>query len=149
MNRVDVFITHLDQKGSDFTELTPTEVETYKLEWFNRFVPAEKQEEAMNCYCFDTDGYCGYLWHVFSYNILSCYEKALARKAFDGLGKQEAVLLENIDDVAYRIKDVSSLKAQDLDKLEDIILTAKDFSWVYVKTHEPVCGPYFYTAELI
>ena len=149
MNEVDVFIAQLDRNGSKFTELTPVEVETYKLEWFNSFIPAEKQEDAMNCYCFDRGGYCGYLWHVFSYNILNCHEKDMARKAFDGFDKQEAVILENIDDVAYRITDVSSIKAQDLDMLEDIILTAKDFSWAYVKTHELDCGPYFYTAELI
>ncbi len=140
--------TFLSRHSNDGVELTPAEVEAYKKEWFNRLVPADKQEEAMECFCFSRDDYCGYLWHVFSYKILSCLEQGAAKKAFDDFEKKEAVLLENIDSIAFRIKDVSTLKAQDLDTLQDIILTAKDFSWTYIKTHETVCGPYFYTVDL-
>lgn len=144
LNKIEKFIDFLNHNGIEFTKLTPPEIEAYKQEWFNNFVPMEKQEKAINSFCFDKDGFCGYLWHVFSYEILSCLKKSKAKNTFNELDKQGAVLLVNIDEVAYRVKDVCKIKAQDLDFLDDIILTAQDFSWTYAKTHEATCGPYFY-----
>lgn len=142
-NKVDDFIDSLYQKDN-IIALTPREVECYKKEWFNQFVPINKQEIALNCYCFDSDGYNGYLWHIFSYDILNCLVGETAMNRFSSLEKGEAILLFSIINKAYKIKDTSQFKAIDYQIFDDIILTAHDFSWTYVKTHEETCGPYFY-----
>lgn len=41
------------------------------------------------------------------------------------------------------VKSNPKLSAAELEKLDDIYVVAKDFSWTYVHTHELVCGPYF------
>ena len=143
-NQVNKFVKLLKQNNIEFTELLSQDIEIYKHEWFNKFVPQDKHKEAIDSYCFDKDDYSGFLWHAFSYEIISCLVGLVAKKAFDQLEKQEAVLLINIDDVAYRIKDISKLTSKDFEILDDIILTDKDFKWTYTKTHESACGPYFH-----
>lgn len=139
------------QKEVDFIELTVEETRQYKQEWFEKIVPEDQQKRAVDCYCFDKDGYCGYLWHVFSYEILDCLVDDEANRQFDNLDKHKGILLMSFTDKAYFIKDVSRFKAKNLEIFQDVILTGYDFSWTYVKTHETDCGPYFYavSSELI
>lgn len=148
MDEIHEFMDLLIQNKIGYTELTDSEVEAYKNVWFETFVPEEKRERAIDSYCFDKDGYCGYLWHVFSYELLDCIKGEAARNLFNESVRKDAVLLLNVDDAACIINDISSFTAQDFDDLYDIILTANDYSWTYVKTHEPDCGPYFYRKPL-
>ena len=52
--------------------------------------------------------------------------------------------MSNIDDIAYRIENADALTAKILEQFIDVTVTASDFSWTYVKTHEGDCGPYFH-----
>jgi hypothetical protein len=150
LNNTEILFAFLQKNSIYFEELTPQEVECFKLEWFDKFVPVDKREEARKCYCFDNDGCCGYLWHVFSYEILNCHTKYVANEQFDNTEKHEAILLLNIDETAYRIKDTSKLTAKDFEILYDAILTDCDFNWTYVKTHEELqCGPYFFSTRAV
>ncbi|MDR1130806.1 MAG: DUF4275 family protein, partial [Oscillospiraceae bacterium] len=108
-NNADTIVAFLHQRDIAYVELTAQEAEAYKHEWLNRFVPKDKHQEAIDSYCFDKDGCCGYLWHIFSYGIISCLANDEAKKFFDEMNKQESVLLVNIDDAAYGIKDTSKL----------------------------------------
>ena len=144
----DRFIRALRNSGVEIVELTSDEEALYRREWFNRVVPAGKRQKAIESYCFDRDGCSGYLWHVFSYEILDCIKGNTAKKAFDSVSKQEAVLLVNLGNIAScRLNHISNITAEYFDVLEDVILTGSNFEWIYAKTHEPDCGPYFYTVS--
>lgn len=80
-NETNKFIDRLHRNDIGFMELTPQEIESHRQEWFINFVPSDKRAIALNSYCFDNDGCCGYLWHVFSYEILNCLvgDKAACR----------------------------------------------------------------------
>ena len=92
---------------------------------------------------------CNLLWHAFTWGEADCLEGEAAKQAFDALDYTEAICFENgyssydfprID----KIRTVGRMTAADLDKYSDIYITAPDFSWTYVHTHEdPFCGPYF------
>ncbi len=138
------YIDWLEQHNIAHIELNPPKVDLYKQEWFDRFVPPEKREEALKCYCFDTDEYCGYLWHIFSYELLKCDTGERAISQFNGTDKCVAILLANIDNFAFQINDASKLSAEDIGELQDVILTDIDFRWTYAKTHESDLGPYYF-----
>lgn len=93
---------------------------------------------------------CNYLWHIFTWGKVSCLEGDEARKAFNDLQYTEAILF--CDGYSNRISgvhDVKKLTAQDVDEDSgrDVYLVAKDFSWTYVRTHEPDLGPYLCVIE--
>ena len=144
-NDTDRFTTYLHCKGAEIINLTSCEEEVYRQEWFTRVVPANMRQKAIASHCFDEGIYNGYLWHVFSYEILDSLKGTEAKSAFNNISKQEAVLLVKLVDIAScRIRNISYITAGCFDFLDDIILTDSNFEWVYVKTHEPTCGPYFY-----
>ena len=141
---VNQFRQVLRNKGVEIIEFTAGEEDFYRQEWFNRVVPEHKQQKARESHCFDSEDSCGFLWHVFSYDILDCVKGSEAKHAFDSVAKQEAVLLANLGDIAScRLKNLANIKAEYFDILEDVIVTDADFAWTYAKTHEPACGPYF------
>ena len=92
---------------------------------------------------------CNLLWHTFTWGEAACLEGEEAKRAFDTLDYTEAVCFED----GYsrfgfprirNVRTVGKMTAADLDKYTDIYITAPDFSWTYVHTHEdPFCGPYF------
>ncbi len=143
-NENKIYIDWLEQHNIGYIEINSEEIDTYKQKWFEQFVPPEQRVEARNCYCFDEDGFCGYLWHVFSYELLASDKEDQANTEFDKIKKCGAVLLANVDNIAFQIDDASKLSAKDVSELYDVILTDSAFSWTYVKTHEPELGPYFH-----
>ena len=90
--------------------------------------------------------YGNLLWHLFSWEYVSCLEKNEARIAFDALQYTEAIKfcggyncqIENIS-----IVEKISAESLDQDPCSDVYVVAPDFSWTYVRTHETImCGPY-------
>ncbi len=89
---------------------------------------------------------CNFLWHLFTWGEAPCLEGDDARKAFDSLRYEEAIIFYGgrsncIDDVSF----VGKFTAKEIDENEndDVYVVAKDFSWTYVRTHEDRCGPFF------
>ena len=71
-----------------------------------------------------------------------------AREAFDALAYESAILfrLGQRRNGEFALRDVSivgKISAAELDSPVDTYVTAPDFAWTYVHTHEDCCGPYF------
>ncbi|MCL2148107.1 MAG: DUF4275 family protein [Methanomassiliicoccaceae archaeon] len=161
---VEEFIAGLREAGVEVTRLSPQEVVEYKNEWFRTFVPADKDGGRLRAVCLGIDDdrltlgehnkdmmdYCsrGFLWYVYRDEaITDCIRGGHARVAFDRQAKGSMVLVDNFtrENAAYVIKDAPRVKAKEIDGLDDVTLTAADFSWTYSKTHEGGWfGPYFY-----
>ena len=131
-------------KGNDIDiiRLTRREYELYRQEWFTRVIPEDKRNKAKRAHCISSS--CGYLWHAFSYKLIDCLEGDEAKKAFDSVSKKEAILLDNWNYSAYKIKNIQNIASADIDVGTDVIITDHDFNWTYTKTHEEECGPYFH-----
>ena len=92
------------------------------------------------------------LWHIFSYEMVSCLKKDEARKAFDALQYENALYFT---DGYYSknglemqmVKSTGKVSSAELSRHEgwDIYITCFEQGWTYVKTHEEECGlgPYF------
>ncbi len=94
---------------------------------------------------------CNFPWHIFGWCGVPCLEGDEARKAFDRLVWEHAICFYN--GYCLQIEDISITDRVTSEQLEclplrDIYITAEDFSWTYVRTHEVGIGPYFCTAEL-
>ena len=87
----------------------------------------------------------GYLWHIFSYNLVPCLEGDEARKALAELPDTECYRFykEYPPQDQPRIKAIEMSEVSSLPDGLDWYLVDKDFTWTYVHTHEEDCGPYF------
>lgn len=92
----------------------------------------------------DSRKYTPYLWHIFSFEFLNCETEDTAKNLFNQENKKSCVIVSNVDDIAYHLENAESIMAKLLEQFVDVTITASDFSWTYTKTHEEMCGPYFY-----
>ena len=90
------------------------------------------------------------LWHIFTWGCVECIEGALATKNYEELSDEEVIFFAEHLDASkgnVEIRKKPSLKELEETPYRDIYITAKDYSWTYVKTHEVGIGPFFATKE--
>jgi hypothetical protein len=115
-----------------------------RQQWENHFAHHLSDNEKKRIYLHDEDGFCGYLWHLFSYEKKDSLREEHAEKAFNRERKDSCYIFYQHSDYAVMINNASKLVASDLENEEDIYVVDKNFNWTYVKTHETgLCGPYF------
>ena len=75
---------------------------------------------------------------------MECDDEEIASEKYNVQEKADCVFLSNINDIGFRIENAEALTAKMLEQFIDVTVTAHDFSWTYVRTHEEgICGPYF------
>jgi uncharacterized protein YkuJ len=125
------------KKGIEFTELPDKGAELRK-KWENRFTDSISSSEKKSIY-FDQ-----YLWHVFSYEKLSCLKNEEAMKSFNQEPKKTCFVFYQHDNNVFMINNADKLKAKDFKNEHDVYVVDENFNWTFVHTHEEYCGPYFY-----
>lgn len=113
-------------------------------QWLNAFAPAVPKSDLKK----RVIGDCNFLWHIFSWELVPCLKEDEARKAFDALEYDRAIMFHfgYSHSGRFDIKDHSftgKVSAADLDEYPDVYIVAPDLLWTYVHTHESSCGPYF------
>jgi len=95
-----------------------------------------------------------YLWHIFSWELVSCLEGDAARRALEEVPQETVYLFyyEYPPEGVPLSRQLTKAEALVLPEPEtffgsDWYLVDKDFTWTYVHTHEAACGPYFCQAE--
>jgi hypothetical protein len=136
MSLMDVF----RHKGIEVIELADKGVELRK-KWENKFTDEISLSEKKSIY-FDQ-----FLWHVFSYEKLSCLKNEEAMKAFNQEPKKCCYVFYQHHDNAFMINNADKIKAEDFENEHDVYVVDKNFHWTFVHTHEYYCGPYFYKAS--
>lgn len=124
--------------------LDKKEIKAYRTEWVNQFSPADANTKEIKKLCLDSRKHIPFLWHIFSFDFLSGETEEKAKILFDQENKNKCVIVSNVDDIAYRLENAEKITAELLEQFVDVTITASDFSWTYTKTHEEMCGPYFY-----
>lgn len=135
--------TELSERGLEFVPLEKSYVEPLWDELFKSLVSDESKKRAKQY----NDQY---KWHLFSFNLLDALKSDDARMAFDTIQKDTAYLFFQYAEESFLVKNASLLKAKDLDfesvmDKADIYVFDLAGKWTYVKTHEGLCGPYFYS----
>jgi tRNA (guanine-N7-)-methyltransferase len=84
-----------------------------------------------------------YLWHIFSWELVSCKIGDEARKAFDELDRKKGFLIQMWLDEETKVIS-GDFKSSDFDDMQETFIVDTKFKWNYVVTHESTWGPYFY-----
>ena len=114
-----------------------------RKQWEDNFADHINSKEKKKIYLHDNGGYCGYLWHLFSYEKRECLQGEEAEKAFNKECKSNCYVFYQHTNYALILENADILNLNDLQEESDIYITDKEFNWTYVKTHEIDFGPYF------
>ena len=90
-----------------------------------------------------------FMWHIFSYQRMSCIEGDEATTRFLSQNKGQCYILFQHHSDAYYLENAAALTQCDIIGGSDFVssdlyVVSKNFSWTYVVTHESDFGPYFY-----
>lgn len=112
-------------------------------QWLRHFARNIHASDIQKCFVND------FIWHIFSYELLD--EGAFlvgdaARLEYDKADKFDCIFCDIYGQNGVTDKmlsEYSSSKEID-EKITELYVAAKDYSWTYIKTHEnDLCGPYF------
>ena len=131
-----------DELGIEYFELSEKEINLYKKNWVDAFSPNNIDKKEIEKLCLSNKKYTSFLWHIFSYEILKSEENP--KECYNVENKSKCVIISNIDTIGFSITNAKKLCAERLDEFIDVTVSSTNFSWTYCKTHEEMCGPYYY-----
>ena len=122
--------------------MTKSEFHKKWLEHFARDIPKQQLKNLV-------DSTERSLWYIFLLKFVELQyfsEGAKARSEYNKIDKRGAIYIEWFkDEKAHDItRELNT--AEDLDKMDEVYVVARDFSWTYIKPAKPLCeayGPYF------
>ncbi len=136
------FKNTFEQLGIEYFELKSNEIKKYKQNWIAAFSPEGADEKEIKKLCLLKKKYMPFLWHIFSYEFLISEIKP--EEYYNNMNKSDCLIISNVEDIGFCLKNADQLTADILEEFVDVTISAKDFSWTYCKTHESMCGPYYY-----
>lgn len=89
-------------------------------------------------------------WHIFTWGEVDAVEGAEALNTLYSMEFDEVITFSGYPNNFTEIKKIKSKLELEkiLENNNDVYITASDFSWTFVKTHEIYLGPYFKFREL-
>ena len=136
------FKTTFERLGVNYSELNKKEIENYKQNWVETFSPCGANKKKIKKLCLSKRKYTPFLWHIFSFDFLTSEEDPSV--CYNNADKTKCVLISNVDEIGFVLCDAEKLTAEILNDFIDVTISDKAFSWTYCKTHESMCGPYYY-----
>lgn len=136
------FMNTFEKIGVEYSELSTDEIAAYKRKWVEAFSPDDADKKEIKKLCLSKKKYTSFLWHIFSFEILASEENA--EEFYNNTNKSNCVLISNVDDIGFVLVNADKLTSDALNYFIDVTVSDKALSWTYCKTHESMCGPYFY-----
>ena len=124
------------------SDLNKKEIEKYKENWVATFSPNGANKKEIKKLCLSKRKCTPFLWHIFSFDFLS--SEVNPSECYNNADKMSCVLISNIDEIGFVLCDAEKLTAEILNDFIDVTIFDKAFAWTYCKTHESMCGPYYY-----
>ena len=131
-----------EKLGIEYSELSADEIDVYKRKWVEAFSPDGADKKEIKKLCLSKKKYTPFLWHIFSFEILASEDNA--EEAYNNTSKTNCVLISNVDEIGFVLFNADKLTADYFNDFIDATISDKALSWTYCKTHERMCGPYFY-----
>lgn len=147
-------IKYFNEAEITITQIPQSRVLAYKKEWVNNYTNNPEIKKAS----LPSRKMHNQLWHVFSYESGKGIEGDEAQALYDAVNKNDVMIYIDDFDALFEASNANKLTSAELERLctyeeyefynLDVIVTAKDFSWTYCRTHESGwCGPYFYQKQ--
>lgn len=120
----------------------------FKNKFLQSFARGVSKEKLDAC---NANNDSGFLWHIFSFELVTHLSGYSARNEFDKIDKEgakEILYMPYKQDGLFTCKELQphhaiSYKIES-ENLCEFYVIGKNFSWVYIVTHEGnYCGPYF------
>ena len=138
--------TLFEQLGISYREMGKAEISAYRKQWIATFAPSCADKRKIKELCLSSRRYTPFLWHLFSYEFLSSVEEASSD--FDRSDKSSCVFISNLDEIGFVLKGAERLTAEIIENESngfiDVTISDEALTWTYCKTHEEMCGPYYY-----
>lgn len=115
-----------------------------KRRWTRLFATGISQEQKKAVYCNQ------FRWHLFSYQVLPALQGEAADEAFLRAKKgQVFVFFQHCGD-GWMLENAHLIRPEDFQTevsspWTDVYLFDPENRWTYIHTHEPDCGPYFFS----
>ena len=136
------FTNIFEKLGIEYSKLSANEIDAYKRKWVDAFSPNDADKKEIKKLCLSKKKYTPFLWHIFSFEILDSEENA--EEFYNNTNKTNCVIISNVDEFGFVLSNADKLTADLLNDFIDVTISDKALSWTYCKTHESMCGPYFY-----
>ena len=140
--RKQEFKTTFEKLGIKYSELNKKEIDNYKEKWIATFSPDEANKKEIKKLCLSKKKYTPFLWHMFSFDFLS--SEADPSACYNNADKRDCIIVSNVDEIGFVLTNADRLTSEMLNDFIDVTISDKAFSWTYCKTHESMCGPYYY-----
>ncbi len=131
-----------EKLGIKHSELSKKEIIDFRKNWIGTYSPEDANQKEINELCLFNKKFTSYLWHIFSFEFLDSVDDP--KECYDRANKASCVIISNFDCIGFVLSDAEKLSSEVLCEFMDITIASSDFSWTYCKTHEEMCGPYFY-----
>jgi hypothetical protein len=136
---------------SKIRKLNKREIIKLRERWHNRFVPSEFQQKSGKENLKGISN--AFFWGAYIRDSVPCLEGEQALAAFDAEEKDGIYILPGMMSCDYKlalyVEGPVSIKASDLNKIEELYVIDKDFTYNYIHMHENIrdIGSYFYRKE--
>ncbi|MBQ6789253.1 MAG: DUF4275 family protein [Clostridia bacterium] len=140
--RKQEFKTAFEKLGIKHSELNGKEVRKYRQSWVDKFSPDGSNKKEIKKICSSTRTGGAFLWHIFSYEII-CPEEA-PNECYNSTCKDNCILISNLDEIGFTLTDADKLTSEVISEFTDVTVFDEEMTWTYCKTHESMCGPYYY-----
>ena len=123
--------------GAELVRLSPNKIKLLKTKWRKSFACKLKSEKGVW-------RYCGYDWHLFSYDVATSVKGFNAVKKILGIRDREWYIWgDRNSEFGFLVKNITPINLASLN--DDFIITSANFGWTAAFTHESDCGPYYHT----
>lgn len=102
-------VDKLKRKNMKVEEL-PKKGNYLRNKWVKNFANHLSAREKEDIYLVDGYGFCGYLWHLFSFNKKDCLEGEQAEQAFNNEEKRNVMYSPNILNMSYYLRMLLCLR---------------------------------------
>lgn len=144
-------IKYFNETEIAITQKPQNQVLAYKKEWVCNYTNIPETAKAS----LPSRKMHNLLWHVFSFEDGKEVEGDEAQALYDKADRNNVMIYIDDFDALFEASNANKLTSAEIEKLctceeyefynLDVIITARDFSWTYCRTHESGwCGPYFY-----
>ena len=115
----------------------------FRNRWEERFVFHLSQLQKEEIHLYGNRYFCGYLWHVFSYDRRPHLYAHEAIQAFNEVKKAKCYIFYQHSADVILVEQADVLEAANFTEEDDVYIVDEAFTWTFVVTHERDYGPYF------
>lgn len=132
------------EENSIYFDSLPHIAADYRELWENAFANFLTDDEKKKIFLNDCEYDCGYLWHLFSYELVPHFVEFAANNLFNNYNKKACYIFHQRDDEVIIVPNGNKLNSTLFAQSEDLYVVDENFTWTYVVPYDEELGYYYY-----